>query len=288
MKSRRIRRSVGKRSGFTLIELLVVISIIATLIALITPAVQSARAAARRTECINNLKNIALATKNFSTSHKNRPPALDQNGTNWAFELLPSLDNAATYRNGSGSAVFLKVFACPDDNANLDQVNGLSYAANHGYTGWASTVASTKIRASGVFFHGTSVSFDDISNGDGLGQTILFAEHTIRGRWNGTGSNEQFSIDIAQLKDAMGDPVVPGTTANNSSLSLAGITTAGASALNGSSAGPSSNHGDIVHVAFADGAAKGLSENINVLVYLKLITSDGQRFGQGIVSESSF
>src|SRR6201989_2481647 len=79
-----------RRPGFTLIELLVVIAIIAVLIALLLPAVQSAREAARRAQCINNLKQIALAAHNYLSSNNVLPmqttfPAGDIQNWGWSY-----------------------------------------------------------------------------------------------------------------------------------------------------------------------------------------------------------
>ena len=86
-------------SGFTLVELLVVIAIIGTLVGLLLPAVQSAREAARRMQCGNNLKQLALAFQNYESARKQLPLAsTDPNGAtkfhSWAPFLLPFVEEA--------------------------------------------------------------------------------------------------------------------------------------------------------------------------------------------------
>ena len=85
-------------AGLTLVELLVVIAIIGLLVALLLPAVQSAREAARRTQCANNLKQLALAAHAYDTSTRQLPPSRMSNcQATWAVFLLPFLEQQSVY-----------------------------------------------------------------------------------------------------------------------------------------------------------------------------------------------
>jgi prepilin-type N-terminal cleavage/methylation domain-containing protein/prepilin-type processing-associated H-X9-DG protein len=127
-----------RRRGFTLIELLVVIAIIAVLIALLLPAVQSAREAARRAQCVNNIKQIVLACFNYENQVGAFPPdsiaAGDWSGTWWAWPsfILPQMEQAPIYNsinfpltccafeNQTAYLSLIRSFFCPtDDSAKL-------------------------------------------------------------------------------------------------------------------------------------------------------------------------
>ena len=93
-------RPVHRNGGFTLIELLVVIAIIAMLAALLLPAVQQAREAARRTQCLNNLKQIGLALHNYHDGNGRLPPVfMGVSQWGWTAVILPQLDQAPVYNS---------------------------------------------------------------------------------------------------------------------------------------------------------------------------------------------
>jgi prepilin-type N-terminal cleavage/methylation domain-containing protein len=179
--SARVSASVtAPRAGFTLVELLVVIAIIGILVALLLPAVQSAREAARRAQCQSNIRNAALAVLNYESTKKTLPNGmtfdpllassvhrLSKYGPNWIIDVLPYLeeqplynsfdlskpinDNTApldTNRNRIARGAVIPVLLCPSDENNrvlYSGTNGSPHGGNWGRTNYAASAGTCDI-----------------------------------------------------------------------------------------------------------------------------------------------
>ena len=122
-----------RQHAFTLVELLVVIAIIAMLVTLLLPAVQSARAAARRTQCKNNIRQLGLGIHNYESAHSAQPKYHDTTspyswgkaGRTWTMAILPFIEEQALYdlfdftkrlndpANAAATQQIVNVFVCP-------------------------------------------------------------------------------------------------------------------------------------------------------------------------------
>jgi len=170
------------RSGFTLVELLVVIAIIGILVAMLLPAVQAAREAARRTQCINHMKQIGLALHNYHDTYRVLPygardgPYLASNrsqvrtGINWKTSILPFLEEGALYdeldfKNGVFaddwfnneilSGIVVSTYNCPsspfDPLSDDDYGSGPEEGAQrHDYVGIAGAFPDPASRGAGT------------------------------------------------------------------------------------------------------------------------------------------
>jgi prepilin-type N-terminal cleavage/methylation domain-containing protein len=176
------------RRGFTLIELLMVVMIIAVLIALLLPAVQSSREAARATHCRNNLFQLGLAIGSYTSTHRAFPPGVvNDKGPianlpkgyhmGWAAQILPFLEQGNAYRHidfrrgvyaGENSTVFasvIGVFLCASDW----RPGPLSYMGCH-----HDVEAPIDSDNHGVLYLNSRIRYDDIT--DGPSCTILLGE----------------------------------------------------------------------------------------------------------------
>lgn len=163
-------QSARSRLGFTLVELLVVIAIIGVLVALLLPAVQAAREAARRSQCQNNLKQIGLAMINhesalkvFPTAGTNvspdiaryvtggRPNGPAKQGLGWAFQLLPYLEQNSVHgltKTDQISTVYISMYNCPSRRGPT-QYSGELRAY---LTDYASAQPGTEFKNSGEYW----------------------------------------------------------------------------------------------------------------------------------------
>ncbi len=204
------------RSGFTLVELLVVIAIIGILVALLLPAVQAAREAARRMQCSNNLKQMGLALHNYHDTYKAFPCGrwgqfpgqaysfqslilryMEQDNVYDAIDFQQSWGHA---NNAVPLATVIPMYLCPSD-----PVSGLpaGWAGNNYFgNGGSKPEKSVAALANGVFYNKSNIRLADIL--DGLSNTAAFSER-LKG---------DFSNAISTPRSDLFGPSVVVTTAD--------------------------------------------------------------------------
>jgi prepilin-type N-terminal cleavage/methylation domain-containing protein/prepilin-type processing-associated H-X9-DG protein len=185
-----------RNRGFTLVELLVVIAIIGILVSLLLPAVQAARAAARRIQCTNNLKQLTLAMHNYHDVMRAFPPASNHRSISAHAFLLPYIEQSnvqdlvdfnSSYNHVNNAIVITRhipIFNCPSDPTTLVPFGwaGTSYRVNQG-SGILNGLPSTDPSninynmpiPNGAFIPRTYLRFADII--DGTSNTAAFSEH---------------------------------------------------------------------------------------------------------------
>ncbi len=273
--------SAGGRRGFTLVELLVVIAIIGVLVALLLPAVQAAREAARRTSCLNNLSQLGLAAHNFEFHFESLPPGVtnadgpirnEAKGTHvsWVVRLLPYLEQnplAQKFDEAAGAyaaanapvrAAQIAPLQCP--SSPIPYLNEAGTVARSAYAGCHHDAESPIDKDNhGLLFLNSKVRYSEVF--DGTSMTILVGEALTSREGLGWVSGTRATLRNTSLIERGGPYLPPPSGAAPDTTETSGSLTVG---------GFGSHHPGGINAGFADGSSRFLSQTTDAQVLRQL------------------
>jgi len=292
---------MSRRSAFTLVELLVVIAIIGVLVALLLPAIQAAREAARRSQCKNNLKQIGLALHNFESARRAFPPGFVSNaasingpgtgpGWGWAAHILPYLEESSLnidLKRSITDPIYdqvrktaLPVFRCPSDSVEqpvfpVQNASGaeLTQVAFANYVGVGGTFEVTVFAdtGTGVLIRNHSIAIKHIT--DGLSHTIMVGERASR--------QSPQTTWVGAITDALVPPKNPSYDDEGPPVLVLTNTGTAADGRVPNNAldhveDSNSEHPQGVHLMFSDGSVQAINNDIDPNVWVALGTRAGE------------
>jgi prepilin-type N-terminal cleavage/methylation domain-containing protein len=296
--------SRSSNRAFSLVELLVVIAIIGVLVALLLPAIQSAREAARRSQCKNNLKQIGLALHNYESARRVFPPGFTSNATvkngpgtgpgwGWGAFILPYLEESSLFQqidfktnieanispNKELKLITLQVFRCPSDSVELPLFdvknasgNTITQLAFGNYVGVAGTleVSVYPDEGNGVLFRNHQIAIKHIT--DGLSHTIMVAERASRQSsqttWVGAVTDAIVPPKISTYDDELAPVLVLTNTGQAADARVPNNEFGHVEDSN-------SMHPQGVHLMFCDGSVQAINNDIDPIVWVALGTRAG-------------